>query len=160
MTLAISAEEFAHRRAALAERLGERGLSGCVLFDPQRVLYYSGFYFIPTERPIAFALASDGRGGMHVPRLELEHARANTAVQEVAHYDEYPGDRHPMEALRELLDVLAIREPLGADQDGYPWVFGYRGPSLGDVTHSAGEIEDQMAVKSAASPSSMNGLSV
>jgi hypothetical protein len=34
--------------------------------------------------PIAFALAADGRGGMLVPRLEVEHARANAAVQEVA----------------------------------------------------------------------------
>jgi Xaa-Pro aminopeptidase len=150
VTLAIPEAEFARRRVMLAERLAERNLSGCVLFDPHRVLYYSGFHFIPTERPIAFALASDGRGGMLVPRLELEHARANTAVQEVAHYDEYPGERHPMEALRELLDALAIREPLGADQDGYPWVFGYRGPALGEVTHIADVIEDQMALKSAA----------
>ena len=51
---------------------------------------------------------ADGRGGMLVPRLEVEHAQANAAVTEVAHYDEYPGERHPMEALVELLDDLGI----------------------------------------------------
>src|SRR5439155_17158075 len=104
-------------------------------------------------RPIAFALASGGRGGMLVPRLELEHAQANTAVQEVAHYDEYPGERHPLEGMRQLLDALGIRGRLGADHDGYPWVFGYRGPSLGELTGEApapvaDAVEDQLAVKS------------
>jgi Xaa-Pro aminopeptidase len=144
----IKPEEFEARRNALAERLAERGLAGVVLFDTHYVAYYSGFFFIPTERPIAFAMSADGRGGMLVPRLEVEHALANTAVQEVAHYDEYPGERHPMEALRGLLDALGIREPLGADHDGYPWVFGYRGPGLGEFTHVADIVEDQMAIKS------------
>jgi Xaa-Pro aminopeptidase len=146
----ISDEEFAGRRSAFAARLEERGLTGAVLFDPHYVHYYSGFFFIPTERPLAFALAADGRGGMLVPRLELEHAQMNTAVQEVAHYDEYPGDRHPMEALRELLDALGVRGRLGADADGYPWIFGYRGPGLGQWTHVADLVEDQMAIKSPA----------
>jgi Xaa-Pro aminopeptidase len=146
----ISDADFAARRESFAEALSRRGLSGAVLFEPQYVYYYSGFYFIPTERPIAFALAADGRGGMLVPRLELEHAQANTAVSEVAHYEEYPGDRHPMESLRELLDALGVRGPLGADHDGYPCVFGYRGPGLGEWTHVADLVEDQLMIKSAA----------
>jgi len=146
----IAEEELAARRSAFAATLAERGLDGAVLFDPQYVHYYTGFFFIPTERPIAFALASDGRGGMLVPRLELEHAQANTAVQEISHYDEYPGERHPMEGLRELLDTLGVRGRLGADHDGYPWIFGYRGPALGEWTHIAADVEDQMAIKSPA----------
>jgi Xaa-Pro dipeptidase len=136
----------------LAKRLAERGLSGCVLFDPQYVAYYTGFAYISTERPIAFALAVDGRGGMLVPRLEVEHAQANAAVSEVAHYDEYPGERRPMEALVELLGALGVRDRLGADHDGYPWVFGYRGPSLSELglppVQVADLVEDHMAIKS------------
>ncbi len=143
----IAEGELAGRREKLATRAGELGLDGVVLFEPQYVHYYTGFFFIPTERPIAFALAADGRGGMLVPRLELEHAQANTAVQEVAHYDEYPGERHPMEG---LLDALGVRGDLGADHDGYPWIFGYRGPGLGEWTHVADLVEDQMAIKSPA----------
>lgn len=146
----IGEPEFAARRNALAAALDARGLSGCVLFDPHYVLYYSGFHFIPTERPIAFVLAVGGRGGMLVPRLELEHAQANTAVQEVVSYDEYPGERHPMEALRELCGALGVRGRIGADNDGYPRVFGYRGPALGKVEIVADAVEDQMAIKSAA----------
>ena len=155
MTLAILPAEFAARRDGLAERIGDLELAGAVLFDPHHVLYYTGFAFIPTERPIAFALAADGRGGMLVPRLEVEHAQANAAVQEVASYDEYPGERHPLEALPALLDALGARGRLGADEDGYPWILGYRGPTLGELTGAVPEriaalVEDQMAVKSSA----------
>ena len=113
MTLAIRPEEYAARRTALAARLDERGLAGAVLFDPHHVSYYTGFAFIPTERPIAFALAADGRGGMLVPRLEVEHARANAAVQEVAHYDEYPGDRHPLRRCSSCSARSAVRGAIG-----------------------------------------------
>jgi Xaa-Pro dipeptidase len=44
---------------------------------------------------------------------------------------------------------------LAADGPGYPWVFGYRGPGLGDlypdgVEQIAGLVEDQMQIKSPA----------
>jgi Xaa-Pro dipeptidase len=155
VTLAIRPEEYAARRTALAARLDERGVAGAVLFDTHHVSYYTGFAFIPTERPIAFALAAGGRGGMLVPRLEVEHAQANAAVQEVAHYDEYPGDRPPLAALVELLGTLGVHGAVGADQDGYPWVFGYRGPALSEavgaeVRQIGDAVEDQMAIKSEA----------
>jgi Xaa-Pro aminopeptidase len=146
----IRPEEYALRRESFAAQLESRGLAGAVLFDAHYVSYYSGFVFVPTERPIAFAMRSDGRGGMLVPRLEVEHAQANAAVQEIAYYNEYPGERHPMEAMRELLDALELRDRLGADQNGYPWVYGYRGPALGEFTHVADIVEDQMAIKSEA----------
>src|SRR5205807_2748333 len=119
------------------------------------VLYYTGFAFIPTERPVAFALNAGGEGGMLVPRLEREHAQANANVQHVADYPEYPSEQHPMGALERLLQEMGIRDGIGCDTDGYPWVFGYRGASLTELTGRAPErvaafVEDQMAIKSPA----------
>ena len=73
-----------------------------MLFDPSYVLYYVGFAFVPTERPMAFALTADGEGGMLVPRLEREHAQANALVSHVADYPEYPGEAHPSESLADV----------------------------------------------------------
>jgi Xaa-Pro dipeptidase len=87
---------------------------------------------------------------MLVPRLELEHAQMNTAVQEVVAYDEYPGERHPMDALRDLCASMSVQGRIGADNDGYPRVFGYRGPGIGEFTHIGDAVEAQMAIKSAA----------
>jgi Xaa-Pro aminopeptidase len=155
MTLAIKQSEYNERLAGLAAQLVERDLTGAVLFDPYYVLYYAGFAFAPTERPIAFVLTAQGTGGMLVPRLEREHAQANSAVEHVADYPEYPGETHPMEALRTLLDEMGVKASYGADHDGYPWVLGYRGPSLTELTGTmpekiTGAIEDQMAIKSPA----------
>src|SRR3954467_3194672 len=116
----IGEDEFTARRESFAARLEEAGLAGAVRFDPHYVHYYSGFFFVPTERPVALALAVGGRGGMLVPRLGPEPADANTAADEVAHCAEHPGDRPPMEALRGLLGSLGVAGALGADTDGYP----------------------------------------
>lgn len=155
MTLAIGEQEFDDRTARLAAHLRERGLAGAVLFDNAYVLYYTGFAFIPTERPVALVVSAAGDRGLLVPRLEREHAEANATVQQVAHYPEYPSERHPLHALEALLDELGVRGAIGADVDGYPWIFGYRGPSLTELTgrapeRVAGFVEDQIAIKSPA----------
>ena len=151
----IADAEHEARTAELAAHMHEHGMAGAVLFDASYVLYYTGFAFIPTERPIAFVVASDGNAGMLVPRLEREHAHANAAVQHVADYPEYPSEHHPTEALRRLLDELGVQGAIGADQDGYPWTLGYRGPTLTELTGRpptkiTAFVENQMAVKSAA----------
>lgn len=155
MSLAIRQTEYEERTAALVEHIRERGLSGVVLFDPAYVLYYVGFAFVPTERPMAFALTADGAGGMLVPRLEREHAQANALVSHVADYPEYPSETHPLESLRKLLGDMGIDGALGADQDGYPWILGYRGPTLTELIGKTPEkitafVEDQLAIKSPA----------
>jgi Xaa-Pro aminopeptidase len=151
----ITEAEYRERTSRLAAYAREEGLEGVVLFDPTYVLYYVGFAFVPTERPMAFALNADGEGGMLVPRLEREHAQANALVGEVADYPEYPGETHPSEALRSLLETLGLRSRFGADHDGYPWVLGYRGPTLTELVGATpvkvtAFVEDQLAVKSAA----------
>jgi hypothetical protein len=55
-SIAITPEEHRARCDALLEHVAADGLSGVVLFDPYYVLYYAGFAFVPTERPIAFVL--------------------------------------------------------------------------------------------------------
>jgi Xaa-Pro dipeptidase len=151
----ITDAEFERRASALAEHVRDARLSGAVLFDNAYVLYYTGFAFIPTERPAALVVNAEGERGLFVPRLEREHAQANATVQHVSDYPEYPSERHPMEALRELLERMAVRDGIGADHDGYPWILGYRGPTLTELTGTAPEkitafVEDQMAVKSQA----------
>ncbi len=151
----IEQAEYEQRTQRLAEHAREHRLAGVVLFEPAYALYYVGFAFVPTERPMAFVLSADGEGGMLVPRLEREHAQANALVSHVADYPEYPSETHPLESLRALLDTVGIRGSLGADQDGYPWILGYRGPTLTELTGTSPQkvtafVEDQMAIKSPA----------
>lgn len=149
----ISAEEYQARCDSLLEYIKTEQLSGVILFDSHYILYYSGFAFIPTERPIAFVMNANGDRGLFVPRLEVEHAKSDALVQRIEHYKEYPHEPHPMEILKSMLDDLGIKKNIGMDHDGYPWKLGYRGPSLRELTDGIPQyitafIEDKMMVKS------------
>ncbi len=154
-SIAITAEEHRARCERLLERLGGEGLNGVVFFDPYYVLYYAGFAFAPTERPIALVMSTEGERTLVVPRLELEHAEAKSMIDRVEHYLEYPGEPRAETALAAALEGLGMSGRIGADQDGYPWILGYRGPTLTEVSGATvvrvvEAIEEQMAVKSEA----------
>jgi Xaa-Pro aminopeptidase len=188
-SIRISRAEFNGRIQRLLDHIKEENLLGVVLFDSTNILYYTGFAFISTERPIALAMNADGETAMFVPRLEVEHVQAETAVTNIAHYIEYPGKIHPMLQFRELLDKMGMIPPaitinterekegmisllphyleaerkqsllpeskprIGADLNGYPWIFGYEGPSLTELTNLniisvQGAIHRQQMLKS------------
>jgi Xaa-Pro aminopeptidase len=154
-SIKISLAEYKTRTEKLLEHLTENHFTGVVLFDRDYILYYSGFAFIPTERPIAFVMNASGKKALFVPRLEIEHAQGNAVIDKVEYYPEYPFDQHPMEIFKKLLEDLGIQKSFAADHDGYPWIFGYRGPTLNDLTGGVtkkvnGFIEDQMMIKSEA----------
>lgn len=149
----ITQIEYSERTQKLLNEIQARDLSGAVLFDSYYILYYTGFAFIPTERPMAFVLNAAGESSLFVPRLEVEHAQANAIVGRVDHYIEYPNTPHPLEVFGKVLQAMGIKGGYAADQDGYPWIFGYRGPALSEIVgHSpapiAGFVEDQMMIKS------------
>lgn len=151
----ITQAEFQVRCERLLEHLKAGNLSGVVLFDAHYILYYTGFAFIPTERPIAFVMNAQGERGLFVPRLEVEHAQANALIDRVDHYLEYPYQPHPMEMFKTTLTEMGVGGMFGVDTDGYPWMLGYRGPSLSELTGGrptrvATFIEDQMMIKSPA----------
>ncbi len=154
-SLNIPTTEFKTRAEKLLEYIRAQKLNGVVLFDAHYILYYTGFAFIPTERPIAFVMNAKGERGLFVPRLEVEHAKANALIDRVDHYLEYPYTPHPMESFKKMLHEMGIENAMGADNDGYPWILGYRGATLTEMTGTPpirvmAFVEDQMMIKSAA----------
>ncbi len=155
MRLYISREEHLRRTGQARAEAARRAFDALVLFSPAQVFYLTGFAFIATERPIALVVAS-GTTVLLVPRLEEEHATVHAAVDRVVSYPEYPGDKHPMQRLAEVMAGLKLdRARLGVDGDGYPGVMGYRGPRLSEalpqstVTPARDLIEDMIMIKSA-----------
>jgi Xaa-Pro aminopeptidase len=154
-SIKIQPEEYADRIKPLLSKMQEEDLSGVVLFDNYYILYYTGFAFVPTERPIAFVLNAAGETAMFVPRLEAEHAGSHSVIQRVDFYLEYPYQPHPMEQLKNMLLDMKIDGEIGVDHDGYPWILGYRGPDLSSLMNAkvhkiTAMIEDQMMIKSEA----------
>jgi Xaa-Pro aminopeptidase len=151
----ISEAEFQARSETLLAYLQDNRYSGVVIFDNDYIQYYTGFAFIPTERPIAYIMNAEGEKVLFVPRLEVEHAKSNATIDRISYYLEYPSLLHPMEKFLEELKTMGVQDHYCADNDGYPWILGYRGESLSEMLgdkpiNVAGFIEDQMMIKSQA----------
>lgn len=150
----IPESELQSRRERLLQHVQKERLSGYVLFDQHYIRYFTGFGFLSTERPVMFAQGTSGEMVVFVPEFELERVRAETAFERIESYPEYPGLEHPMRIFARTLVALGINDAIGADQDGYPGILGYQGPTLSDVTEStvtllAACIESMMVRKSA-----------
>ncbi|HEU5009093.1 MAG TPA: aminopeptidase P family N-terminal domain-containing protein, partial [Gaiellaceae bacterium] len=149
----IPAEELGERRERLLEHVGQQGLSGYVLFGADYIQYFTGFWFLSNERPVVYAESVGGESAVFVPEFEIERTRAEASFARVESYPEYPGTEHPMTILARVLADLGIAGRVGADEDGYPGIFGYKGPTLSavadaSVTPLGDVIEAMMARKS------------
>ena len=130
----ISADEFAGRRRRLLEHALAVGASGYVVFGPDYVHYFTGFWFLSNERPIVYLQNGDGDDAIFVPEFEVERTRAEGDFARIESYAEYPGRVHPMRTLARVAADLGLQATIAADQDGYPGILGYRGPTLGEAT--------------------------
>jgi Xaa-Pro aminopeptidase len=151
----ISDAELAERRARLHERASALGSNGFVLFSPDYLHYFTGFWFLSNERPIVYAEAASGEGAIFVPEFEVERTKAEASFERIESYPEFPGLEHPMKHLVKVLADLGLTATIAADNDGYPGILGYTGPTLGStagatVVDLAGDIESMMLVKSPA----------
>ena len=149
----IPAAELQERRERLLEHLRRDGLSGYVLFGADEIQYFTGFRFLSNERPVIYAESVDGDSAVFVPEFEVARTQAEADFARIESYPEYPGIEHPMLIFARVLADLGIRDAIGADQDGYPGILGYKGPSLSDAAAASvaplGDvIEGMMARKS------------
>ena len=150
----IPPAELQERRERLLEHVRREGLSGYVLFGADYIQYFTGFWFLSNERPVIYAESAGGESAVFVPEFEVERTRAETAFARIESYSEYPGVEHPMAIFARVLGDLGIRDAIGADEDGYPGILGYKGPSLSEAAGASvaplgALIESMMARKSA-----------
>jgi Xaa-Pro aminopeptidase len=150
---AIPAAEFEERRERLLDQVRLAGASGYVLFDASYIQYFTGFWFLSNERPVVFAQSTSGDSAIFVPEFEVARTRAETDFDRIESYPEYPGLEHPMTIFARVLADVGLAGNVAADQDGYPGVLGYQGPTLSAVTGASvssvsAAIERMMVCKS------------
>ncbi len=131
----IPDEELFRRQQALRQALQARNLAGAVFFQPVNMLYLANYAHLSTERPIALVVPLDGEVAILLPKLEEQHLHLQAPWLEHVHvYAEFPGEKHPLLHLADLLAGLGLaNSPLGADHDGHLDQNGYFGPSLSTV---------------------------
>jgi Xaa-Pro dipeptidase len=154
MLLAIPREEILERQTKFINRMNEQKIDCAILFGVIDIFYLTGFHFTPTERPMGLFIDPAGKTHMFVPALEHEHTEMYAGVDYVHSYPEYPGLRHPMEYLKDVLIEHHFEgKNIGIDSDGYGSYMGYRGPRVGDLITAkyvsvADSLENTRKVKS------------
>ena len=142
--------------AACSSTSQTEGLAGCVLFDDRYVQYFTSFNFLATERPVGVAMDAEGSLAVFVPEFEVERVRAETAFERDRVVPGVPGHRASDAASSATSSrTWGSSARSAADNDGYPGILGYQGPSLTEVlgatvTPLGPLIESLMVRKSAA----------
>jgi Xaa-Pro dipeptidase len=96
MTLEPLNESFYRRKLGqIQAKLAEAELDGMLLLDMHNVIYASGFFHSPSERPIGFYIPASGEPTLYIPLLEQENALGSW-VKDIRTYFEFPGDTHPV----------------------------------------------------------------
>ena len=157
MKYQISDQELDRRVGHMRAYMEQQNLEGLVVFGATRTFYLSGFHHLATERPVVLVVPLRGELALLVPHLEEENIPVrNPNIKEMKVYREYPGLKHPMVYLAELLGDKGLAESrLGVDSSGWGGGMGYRGPDLSEVLPKAtlvnvrDVIDDMRAVKSA-----------
>jgi Xaa-Pro dipeptidase len=103
----IGEVEYRARVRAAQAALAAQDLDGMLCLDHHDVLYLSGFFHAPSERPVGCFVPRAGDPVLFVPLLEREHAEEGW-IADVASYEEYPGRAHPVAWMAEHCDAARL----------------------------------------------------
>lgn len=87
----LGTDFYRARVAQLQHAAGEAGLDGLLVLNPANLMWATGFFHIPNERPLGLYLPADGAPILLVPFLEKENAQESW-IEEIRWYLEYPGE--------------------------------------------------------------------
>lgn len=148
MKTQISLKEYQQRIEKIRQYMVDHKLDGLCLFGAMRIFYFSGFHHLATERPVALVLPRHEDMALMVPYLEEENIPIRTPhIKEIKVYREYPGLKHPMRYLAELLQEKGLADKrLGIDSAGWGGGWGYRGPLLMEVVPYATLVNIQQVI--------------
>ncbi len=83
-------DHYRRRVAAIQDRIGAAGYDGLLVLNAANLMWATGFFHIPNERPLGIYLPAQGSPLFLAPLLEKENAE-ETWIANVHCYDEYPG---------------------------------------------------------------------
>ncbi len=132
----LTPEHHTKRIERIEEQLNDDELETLLVFNSKNIFYLTGLSFIPTERPIILILHR-GEVNFFVPSLEIDHIEHQVPfVSQIFSYFEYPDEKHPMYHLaNNLMNDLKIQpNKVASEAAGASGYWGYKGPSLEDVT--------------------------
>lgn len=87
----LGVDFYRARVAQLQDLAGAADLDGLLILNPANLMWATGFFHIPNERPIGLYLPASGAPVLFVPFLEKENAE-ECWIADIRWYLEYPGE--------------------------------------------------------------------
>src|SRR5271157_4084631 len=86
-------------------KMAERNLNALVLLNAHNVVYTTGYFHLPTERPLAALIPASGDPALFIPELESDQVKLWWVKDYEAYFD-YPG---PVNRVRWIFERVAHR---------------------------------------------------
>jgi Xaa-Pro dipeptidase len=128
--------EYQARLEWLRRLMEQKGVHAVYMSAAINFKYFTGFDYLPTERPAAIVVPVDGEVVFLGPMIERDHIRLQTRlVSRVFSYLDYPGETHPMKSFAGWLTELRLSgKRIATDNPNfYPGTWGYRGIDLSEL---------------------------
>jgi Xaa-Pro aminopeptidase len=126
--------EYEGRLKALRSFMAAQRLNCFLLTNGNWFSYFTGFFYLVTERPAAMAVTPDS---IHFfgPVMEEAHLGTQTTfVDSVSTYLDYPGETHPAKLFAKWLKGLRVGNKVGtAGATSFSSYWGYKGPKWSEL---------------------------
>jgi len=86
-------------------KMAERKLDALVLLNAHNVVYTTGYFHLPTERPLAALIPASGDPVLYIPDLESDQVKLWWVKDYEAYFD-YPG---PVNRVRWIFERISVR---------------------------------------------------
>ncbi len=86
-------------------KMAERNLNALVLLNAHNVVYTTGYFHLPTERPLAALIPASGEPALFIPELESDQVKL-WWVKDYEPYFDYPG---PVNRVRWIFERISAR---------------------------------------------------
>jgi Xaa-Pro dipeptidase len=101
----LQPEWYRRKIGQLQERMKEHKLNVMVLLNATNVIYTTGYFHLPTERPLAALIPASGDPALFIPELESDQVKLWWVKDYEAYFD-YPG---PVNRVRWIFERAAKR---------------------------------------------------
>lgn len=101
----LPAEWYRKKIGDVQERMRERNLDAIVLLSAVNVIYTTGYFHLPTERPLAALIPKSGEPVLFIPELESDQVKL-WWVKDYESYFDFPG---PVNRVQWIFERIAKR---------------------------------------------------
>jgi len=100
-------EWYQRKIKQVQSKMAERNLNALLLLNAHNVVYTTGYFHLPTERPLAVLIPASGEPALFVPGLESDQVKL-WWIKDVDVYFDYPGPVNRIRWIFERVDARGL----------------------------------------------------